>query len=245
MEGVVVLGRSKAARAPARLPLGDFQPARPPVPFPQLLAQVRGEAHLLPGADQVSHLARVPLHVEEPEGLVLSIPDQQCEAADLDVAGVWKKFRYVTAPNLHALIIINFMGAVIAGFKESGNIFVMTGGGPEDRSTVIGLDIWFRAFLYLDFGAATAMGRIMGALLICFTLHQRITGGQITNDGRFGNDVMLDIGTAVCLAIDNVRLVLTERVIMGPQPSLFRKAGLEPFDARIVMLKSAIGYRVT
>jgi len=72
-----------------------------------------------------------------------------------------------------------------------------------------------------------------------------VTGGQITNDGRFGNDVMLDIGTCVCLAIDNVRLVLTERVIMGPQPSLFRKAGLEPFDARIVMLKSAIGYRVT
>jgi len=101
-----------------------------------------------------------------------SIPDQQYEAADLDGAGVWKKFWYVTAPNLHALIIINFVGAVIAGFKESGNIFVMTGGGPEDRSTVIGLDIWFRAFLYLDFGVASAMGWIMGALLIGFTLHQ-------------------------------------------------------------------------
>ena len=101
-----------------------------------------------------------------------SIPDQQYEAADLDGAGVWKKFWFVTVPNLHALIIINFVGAVIAGFKESGNIFVMTGGGPEDRSMVIGLDIWFRAFLYLDFGAATAMGWIMAALLIGFTLHQ-------------------------------------------------------------------------
>ncbi|MAE67068.1 MAG: hypothetical protein CMJ18_22635 [Phycisphaeraceae bacterium] len=72
-----------------------------------------------------------------------------------------------------------------------------------------------------------------------------VTGGQITNDGRFGNDAMIDIGAAVCLAVDNVRLVLTERVIMGPQPSLFRKVGLEPFDAKIVMLKSTIGYRVT
>ena len=100
------------------------------------------------------------------------IPDEQYEAADLDGAGVWLKFTHVLFPNLKALIIINFIGAVIGGFKESGNIFVMTGGGPEDASMTTGLYIWYNAFMFLNFGLATAMAWIMGAMLIGFTLTQ-------------------------------------------------------------------------
>ena len=100
------------------------------------------------------------------------IPEEQYEAADIDGAGVWSKLWNVTIPNLKALIIINFVGAVIAGFKESSNIFVMTGGGPEDATMTVGLEIWYNAFLYLNFGRATAMAWIMGALLIGFTLNQ-------------------------------------------------------------------------
>ena len=69
--------------------------------------------------------------------------------------------------------------------------------------------------------------------------------GSITDDGGFGDYPTIDVGVIVCLAIDNVRLVLTERVIKGPQPSLFRKVGIEPFDAKIVVVKSGIGYEVT
>lgn len=100
------------------------------------------------------------------------LPDEQYEAADIDGAGVWQKFWNVTVPNLKALIIINFVGAVIVGFKESSNIFVMTGGGPENATMTVGLEIWYNAFLYLNFGRATAMAWIMGFLLIGFTVHQ-------------------------------------------------------------------------
>ena len=72
-----------------------------------------------------------------------------------------------------------------------------------------------------------------------------LTEGSITDDGPFGDSPTIDVGAIACLAVDNVRLVLTERVIKGPQPSLFRKVGIEPFDAKIVMLKSGIGYKVT
>ena len=72
-----------------------------------------------------------------------------------------------------------------------------------------------------------------------------VTEGSITDDGRFGDLPTIDVGRIVCLAIDNVRLVLTEKVIQGPQPSLFRKLGIEPFDAKIVVVKSGIGYEVT
>ena len=71
-----------------------------------------------------------------------------------------------------------------------------------------------------------------------------ITEGPITDDGNFSPTPLVDVGAIVCLGVDNVRLVLTERLIMGPQPSLFRKVGIEPFDAKIVAVKSGIGYKV-
>jgi ABC-type sugar transport system permease subunit/ABC-type glycerol-3-phosphate transport system substrate-binding protein len=111
------------------------------------------------------------------------IPEEQYEAADLDGAGLWHKLVHVTYPNLKALIIINFIGAVIAGFKESGNIFVMTGGGPEDATMTTGLYIWYNAFMFLNFGLSTAMAWIMGALLIGFTLTQL----RILNKLQFRN----------------------------------------------------------
>ena len=49
----------------------------------------------------------------------------------------------------------------------------------------------------------------------------------------------------VCLGIDNLRIVLTEYPIWGPQPSLFRKVRIEPFEAKIIVVKSGIGYKVT
>lgn len=71
------------------------------------------------------------------------------------------------------------------------------------------------------------------------------TEGSIHDDGHFGNEPMIDVGAVVCLGIDNVRLVLTERAIMGPQPSLYRKVGIDPFRAKIVALKTGIGFKTT
>ena len=111
------------------------------------------------------------------------IPDEQYEAADLDGAGVLQKAVHVVLPNLKALIVINFVGAVVGGFKASGNIFVMTGGGPEDATMTTGLYIWYNAFMFLNFGLSTAMAWIMGALLIGFTLSQL----RILNKLQFRN----------------------------------------------------------
>ena len=72
-----------------------------------------------------------------------------------------------------------------------------------------------------------------------------ITAGEITDDGKFSANPTMDAGVIVCLGIENLRLVLTEHAIWGPQPSLFRKVGIEPFEAKIVVVKSGIGYKVT
>jgi len=72
-------------------------------------------------------------------------------------------------------VVINFIGAAI-GCMHSGSSFIlaMTGGGPYTpygATEVIGLHIFFEAFGYLRFGAATAMAWVLGAMLIGFTVY--------------------------------------------------------------------------
>jgi ABC-type sugar transport system permease subunit/ABC-type glycerol-3-phosphate transport system substrate-binding protein len=110
------------------------------------------------------------------------IPDEQYEAAELDGAGIWSKIVNVVYPNLSALILINFVGAVIGTIQSSSNIFVMTGGGPEDVTMTVGLSIWYNAYMFLNFGLATAQAWILGAMLIGFTLYQL----RLLNQMQFG-----------------------------------------------------------
>lgn len=103
---------------------------------------------------------------------LVSVPSDLYEAADVDGAGTLRKIWHIALPHLRALIIINFVGAFIGAFHAMQNILVMTGGGPEDATYTIGLDIFYSAFVYLRFGYATALAWVLGALLIGFTMYQ-------------------------------------------------------------------------
>jgi len=101
-----------------------------------------------------------------------SVPDEMYEAADMDGAATWHKVSYITLPYLKPLIIINFVGAFIGAFQAMQQVFVMTGGGPARATHLIGLEIWYNAFMYLKFGYATSEAWILGTMLIGFTVYQ-------------------------------------------------------------------------
>ncbi|MFC1806144.1 extracellular solute-binding protein, partial [Planctomycetota bacterium] len=113
------------------------------------------------------------------------ISDDFYEAADVDGATFIDKILFVVFPILKPLLIINFVGVFIGSWKSTANILAMTGGGYGTR--VAGLHIFYKAFIYLKFGPATAMAWTLGFLLIGFTVHQltilsrlefRTTGGD-------------------------------------------------------------------
>jgi multiple sugar transport system permease protein len=106
------------------------------------------------------------------QAALTSVPCDLYEAAEVDGAGLFSRIRHITIPTLKPLIIINFVGVFIGAFHAMQNIFVMTGGGPNNATRVIGIDIWFNAFMYLKFGFATAMAWILGIMLIGFTVMQ-------------------------------------------------------------------------
>ena len=105
-----------------------------------------------------------------------TVPEELYEAADIDGAGMWAKARHIAVPGIKALIMINFIGAVIGVMKTGGGlILAMTGGGPYTpygRTEVVGLHIYWQAFAFLRFGPATAMAWVLGAMLIGFTVVQ-------------------------------------------------------------------------
>lgn len=106
------------------------------------------------------------------QAALTSVPSDLYEAADVDGAGIISRIRHITVPTLKPLIIINFVGVFIGAFHAMQNIFVMTGGGPFNATRVIGIDIWFNAFMYLKFGFAAAMAWVLGIMLIGFTVMQ-------------------------------------------------------------------------
>jgi len=101
-----------------------------------------------------------------------SLPRDYYEAAALDGAGIWARFRHVTFPQLAPLMVINFVGAFIAAFQGMGSIFLLTFGGPGDATQVLSLQIWKEAYNNLRFSTATTMAWFLGVALIGFTYLQ-------------------------------------------------------------------------
>ena len=92
------------------------------------------------------------------------------EAADIDGATFIDKILFIVVPSLKALLIINFVGVFVASWKSSAYILAMTGIDPKTK--VVGLKIFEDAYMFLQFGPATAEAWMLGFMLIGFTIYQ-------------------------------------------------------------------------
>lgn len=101
-----------------------------------------------------------------------AVPEEQYDAADLDGAGLCQKAWHITLPTIFPLVLISFIGAVIGAFHSSGNILVMTGGGPNHATHVMGLEIFFQGYVLANYGQTTAIAWMLASLLVGFTVMQ-------------------------------------------------------------------------
>jgi multiple sugar transport system permease protein len=99
-----------------------------------------------------------------------SIPDDLYEAAEIDGASWWERFRHITLSYLRPLLVINLIGAVISAFQSSGNILALSGNFPATYTFAVHL--WFETFGLGNFGVGTALSWIMAAILMGFTVGQ-------------------------------------------------------------------------
>lgn len=100
------------------------------------------------------------------------VPQELYEAADIDGAGAWSKFRRVTLPLLTPTIFFNLVLAVIASLKVFTTAFVTTQGGPSYATWFFALHIYNQAFKYFRLGYGSALAWVLAAILIAFTFFQ-------------------------------------------------------------------------
>ncbi|TFC39113.1 sugar ABC transporter permease [Cryobacterium sp. TMT1-62] len=98
-----------------------------------------------------------------------SIGPELYEAAELDGAGFWVRFRNVTVPLLGPssffLLILN----VIYSFQVFDIVFVMTGGGPQNATSVLVTYAYDTGFVTRDQGYAAAIGVVLLLVTFIFT----------------------------------------------------------------------------
>ncbi|HZQ60168.1 MAG TPA: sugar ABC transporter permease [Casimicrobiaceae bacterium] len=105
-----------------------------------------------------------------------TIPQDQYEAAAIDGANGWQRFRYVTLPNLKYLLIVASTLDIINTIRHYDIIGVMTGGGPAGATEVLPVLLYNTAFRGNRFGDAAAIGVALLAIVLAFSVvYLRIT----------------------------------------------------------------------
>lgn len=97
------------------------------------------------------------------------VPQHLYEAADLDGAGAWPRFRAITLPMLTPTIVFNLIMGVIGSFQTFTQAFIMTNGGPDDATLFYVLYLYQKAFQQFQMGYASAMAWILFAIIMFLT----------------------------------------------------------------------------
>jgi ABC-type sugar transport system permease subunit/ABC-type glycerol-3-phosphate transport system substrate-binding protein len=104
---------------------------------------------------------------------IQSVPRSLYEAAQLDGANGWQRFRTITLPMVRPVTFFLVVTNVIGGAQLFTEVNIMTPtGGPEYSTASAVWHIWRQAFKYQQMGYATAMAIVLGLLILVVTLIQ-------------------------------------------------------------------------
>lgn len=108
------------------------------------------------------------------------IPQELYEAVQIDGAGKWQSFRYITLPLLKRTTLFILVITTMDALKIFSPMYVMTGGGPRHATMGIVFYIWKIAFSYMKMGYASALAFVLFALILILTLLQfRFLGTRV------------------------------------------------------------------
>lgn len=99
-----------------------------------------------------------------------AIPRDLYEAASIDGAGWFERFRSITLPFLAPTIAITVLLRTVWISNFADLIVVMTNGGPADKTQIVASYIFTMAFKRLDFGYASAIALVLLALLLAYSM---------------------------------------------------------------------------
>ena|GEM_PF-4428 len=112
-----------------------------------------------------------------------AVPPHLYEAAEVDRASGWFKFRFITLPMVAPLLMVALLFRTMDCFKLFDLVFVMTSGGPGAATETVSYDLYQRAFPFHDTGTACALAYIILLVIIGLTnLYMKLLA-RVRGDG--------------------------------------------------------------
>jgi len=99
-----------------------------------------------------------------------TVPKSLYEAAKIDGANAWQKFRYVTIPIIRPVIFTTIMLTTIWSINYFPLIYTMTGGGPVNATDTFVTFAYKNAFKFLNFNRAAAIANISFVVVLIITI---------------------------------------------------------------------------
>jgi len=100
------------------------------------------------------------------------VPEVYLDAARVDGAGAWQRFRRITLPLLRPVTLFVLVTGVIGAFQAFTYVYVLTDGGPLYATDVIAYRIYRTAWEWLQFGYASAVSLLLFVVLFGVTRAQ-------------------------------------------------------------------------
>lgn len=101
-----------------------------------------------------------------------NIPKELYEAAEMDGATAWSKFRHITVPMVSSTTFLLLITGIIGTFKVFDLIVVLTAGGPANSTTVPVYYLYETAFVELQTGYASTIAIVLFVIVFIITLLQ-------------------------------------------------------------------------
>jgi multiple sugar transport system permease protein len=120
-----------------------------------------------------------PFHMIVLLAALQTIPSDIMEAATIDGATAFERFRHIVLPYMRYIIMIDLLISIIWTFQNFTLIWTMTEGGPADATTTLAIYIYRTAFQGFDMGMGAAIGTTwLLALFVFSALFIRFVGGK-------------------------------------------------------------------
>ncbi|GAA5037791.1 multiple sugar transport system permease protein [Thermocatellispora tengchongensis] len=101
-----------------------------------------------------------------------AIPEDRYEAAKIDGASAWNRFRYITLPGVSGTTFLVLVLTSITTLQSFEQVFVMTNGEPHGASEVTVLYLYRHGFQFFQMGYASAVAWVLFVLVLALTLVQ-------------------------------------------------------------------------
>jgi multiple sugar transport system permease protein len=100
------------------------------------------------------------------------VPGELVDAAEVDGANGWQRFRHVTLPMISPTVFFNLVLGVIGALQVFTTALIATRGGPANATWFYALHIYTNAFQYFSMGYAAALAWIFFLVMFAFTAIQ-------------------------------------------------------------------------